>query len=87
MCVAYACTCVCLPPKLIINSGLIRISYDWLNKFKSFYVAVVVSIVSRHDISIDACRETQSNKRKLALYMLSIHFKSSLKWLYISSKT
>ena len=46
----------------------------------------MVSIISKDGLSIDACHENQPNKCKLALYKLSIHFKSSLKWLYISSK-
>ena len=57
--------------------------YDWLNKFYSFCVVAVVGIVSRHGIS----NENQPNKRKLALYKPSILFNSSLKWLYIKSKT
>ena len=47
----YACVCMCIsvcpPLRLIITSGMIWPPYDWLNKFKSFYVAAVVSIVSR----------------------------------------
>ena len=50
------------------------------------YVAPVVSIVSRHGLNIDPHHENKPNKQKLALHKPSIHFKSSLKWLYISSK-
>ena len=78
--------CVCPPLRLLLISGLIWTSYNWLNKFYSFYVPAVVSIVSRHGLSIDACHENQPNKHKLALYKLLIHFNSNLKQLYISSK-
>ena len=44
-----------------------------------------LAIVSRCGFSIDACRENQTNKHKLALQKLSIHFKNSLKPLYILS--
>ena len=39
--------------------------YDWLNEFYNFYMAVVVDIISRHGISIDACCTNQLNKSKL----------------------
>ena len=41
------CACVCLPPRLLITSGMIWTIYDWLNKFYSFYMATVVIIGSR----------------------------------------
>ena len=53
--------------------------YDWLNKFYRFYVAAVVSIVSRCDLSIDVHHEKQPNKHKLALYKPSIYLNSNLK--------
>ena len=34
--------CVCLPPRLLITSGVIWTPYDWLNKFYSFYMAAEV---------------------------------------------
>ena len=40
-----------------------------------------------YDWFIDACREYQPNKHKVALYKPSIYLKSGLKQLYISSKT
>ena len=63
--------------------------YDWLNMFYSFYVIAVVGVISRDGLSIDAHHENQPNKKayKLALYKPSVHFNSSLKWLYISSRT
>ena len=60
--------------------------YDWLSKFYSFYEAIVIGIVSSRGLIIDARYGNQPNKSKLAVYMLSILFNSSLKWLYISSK-
>ena len=66
---------VCLSgPRLLITSGMMWTSYDWLNKFYSFCMAAVVSIISRHGLSIGACRENQLNKHKVALYKPSIHF-------------
>ena len=40
--------CVCVPPKLLITSGMIRTPYDWLNKSYSCYMAIVVVIVNGH---------------------------------------
>ena len=57
-----------------------------LNKFSSLYVAAVVGIVIRHGLNIDPHHENKPNKQKLVLHKPSIHFKSSLKWLYINSK-
>ena len=57
-----------------------------VNNLYSIYVAAVVSIISRRGLIIDARRENQPNKLKLALNKLSVHFNNSLKWLYISSK-
>ena len=74
----HACVRVCAPLRLIITSGLIWTTYYWLNKFYSFYVSAVVGTVSRCGFRIDVHHENQSNKCKLALYKLSIHFISSL---------
>ena len=78
------CVCVCPPPRLLITSGGIWTPYDWLNKFYSFYVVAVVSIISWQGLSNDVHRENQPNKCKLVLYKLPLHFNNSLKWLYIS---
>ena len=51
MCV---CVCVCPPPRLLITSGTTCTSYDWVNLLYSFYIAVVISIISGRDLSIDA---------------------------------
>ena len=56
MCVCVCvCVFVCLPPRLLITSGVMWCDidpYDWLNKFYGFNKAVVVSIVSGCDLSI-----------------------------------
>ena len=89
ICVLCACMCVCacLPPRLLITSGVIQIQYDWLNKFYTFYMAAIVSIVSRSQLTIEAYRRNQTNKSKLALYKRWIHFHSYLKQFYINNKT
>ena len=51
--------CVCLPPRLLITSGVMWCDidpYDWLNKFYGFYMAAVVGIGSGRDVSIYTCR-------------------------------
>ena len=50
------CVCVCPHPRLLMTSGVIRNSCDWLNKFYSCYVATVVVIVNGHGLSIGTCR-------------------------------
>ena len=72
---------------LLITNGMMWTPYDWLNKFYSVYVVAVVGIISRRGLSIDEHHKNHLNKYTLALYKPSIHFNSSLKWLYISSKT
>ena len=49
----YVCMCVCPPLRLLITSGVIWTPYDWLNKFYSRYMAIVVLIVNRHGLGID----------------------------------
>ena len=83
----HACVCVSPSPRLIMSSGIIWTQRYCFKKFYSIYVAAVVIIISTHGLSIDECLENQPNKRKLALYNLSILFNSSLKQLYISSET
>ena len=84
---ANICICICVSvPRLLITSGAIWTQYDWLHKSYSFYVAVLVSIITKHGLSIDAHRQNQPSKHKLSLYKPSIQFNSILKWLYISSK-
>ena len=51
----FAFACMCLPQRLLITSGMIWISYDWLNKFYSFYMAAVVGIISRHGLRNQRC--------------------------------
>ena len=52
MCVCV-CVCVCPPPRLLITSGMIWTPYDWLNKFYSRYMEIVVIIVNGHGLGID----------------------------------
>ena len=47
------CMCVCPPPRLLITCGVIWAPYDWLNKFYSRYMAVVVVIVNGRGLGID----------------------------------
>ena len=49
------CVCVCVrpAPRLLIISGMIWTTYDWLNKFYSFYMAILVSIVDGCGLGID----------------------------------
>ena len=51
----FACVCVCPHPWLLITSGVIWTPYDRLNKFYSFYMAIVciVVIVNGRGLGID----------------------------------
>ena len=40
------CVFVCPSLRLLITSGVIRTPYDWLNKFYSRYMEIVVVIVN-----------------------------------------
>ena len=51
-----ACVCVCPRPRLLIISGMICSPYDWLNKFYSCYMAIVVGIVNGHGLGINKRR-------------------------------
>ena len=63
MCVCVCmCVSVCVSPHEAIISYVIQTMYDWLNKFYSFYIAAVVSSVSRCDLSIDVCHRNRPNK-------------------------
>ena len=55
---AYVCVCMCVcpPPRLLITSGVMWTTYDWLNKFYSSYMATVVITVNGHGLSIDTHR-------------------------------
>ena len=64
--------CVCVPsPEISNTSGVMwhdMDPYDWLNKFHSFCMAVIVTSVSRRGLMIEAQHKKQFNKSKLALY-------------------
>ena len=84
------CMCVCLPLRLLITSSMmwcdIETSYNWLNNFYGFYVAVVIDIVSRRDISIDMCCGNQPNISNPTLYKPLLHCNNHLKQLQLSNK-
>ena len=50
--------CVCVSPllRLLITSGVIWTPYEWLNKFYSCYLAIVVIIVNGRGLGIDMHR-------------------------------
>ena len=45
--------CVCLPLRLLITSGIIWTTYDWVNKFYSSYMTTVVRIIIWSGIGIN----------------------------------
>ena len=50
------CVCVCPPLRLLITSGMMwrdMDPYDWLNKFYSRYMAIVVTIINECSLGID----------------------------------
>ena len=52
----FVYVCVCPPPRLFITSGMMWRDidpYDWLNKFYSCYMAIVVIIVNERGLGID----------------------------------
>ena len=57
--------CVCLPPRLLITSDMIRTLCEGLNYFYSFCVATIVGIVSSSDLKSEAHHRNQPNKSKL----------------------
>ena len=46
-------------------------------------MAAIVGIISRRGLTIKSSHRNQSNRSKLALYKLLLHFYSKLKQLYI----
>ena len=44
--------CVCPLPRLLITSGVILTSCDWLNEFYSCYMATIVVIVNGRGFGI-----------------------------------
>ena len=72
------CACACVSAlRLLITIGMIWTPYDWLNKFYSFYLVAVVSIISRRGLRIDGHCRNQLNKSKLVMYKLRINPLSS----------
>ena len=53
---AYVHVCLNVHVSALITNGVIWTPYDWLDKFYSFYVAIVVNIVNGLGLSIDMCR-------------------------------
>ena len=45
---------------------MIWMLFDWLNKFKNFYMAAVVAIIGKHGFIIEACHRSQPSKIKVA---------------------
>ena len=62
VCVCSLLVCVCSPLRQLITSGMIWTLYDWLTNFYTFYVAAVVSIVSKCGLSFDVHDENQPNE-------------------------
>ena len=51
------CVFVCVSTlRLLITSGVMWTLYDWLNKFYSCYMAIVIVIVNGHGLGIDTRR-------------------------------
>ena len=48
--------CMSLCPRLLITSGMILSLYDWLKKFYSCGMAIVVGIVNGRGLGIDMRR-------------------------------
>ena len=64
--------CVCPPPRLLVTSSVMWTPYDWLNKFYSCYMVVVVIIDDWHGLRIEALDINQPNKSKLSLHKPSL---------------
>ena len=56
LCVDHSYVCVCLPLRLLITSGMIWTSYDWLNKYYSYNMATVAVIGNGRGLGIDMHR-------------------------------
>ena len=58
---------------LVITKGVMWHNtgpYNWLNKFYSFCMVIIMCIVSRNGIRIEAYLTNQPNKGKIAMYKL-----------------
>ena len=69
--------CVCLPPRLLISSGVILTPYNRLNKFYNFSLAAVFRIVSECGLSIDEHHTNQPNVSNLVFHKLLLYFNSN----------
>ena len=58
----YLRVCVCPPPMVLITSGMIETQYNWLNKFYSCYMAIVVVIIKGCGLGIDTCHSHYTTK-------------------------
>ena len=70
VCVCVVCVYVYVSTLKAINnySGVIETPYDWLTKFYSFYMAAIISNISRHGlIGYEVQRENQCIKSKIVL--------------------
>ena len=56
LCGSSVCVFVCPRPRLVMISGEIWTSYDWLNKFYSYYMETVVIIVNGRGLGIGTHR-------------------------------
>ena len=49
------CLCVCVPIlRLLIINGMTKTTSNWLDKFCSFYATLIVGVVSRRGLRIEA---------------------------------
>ena len=60
------------------TSNMTWTSYDCLNKFQNFYMTVVVDIIRRCGLGIEACYGNQLGKIKLTLFKPLFSFYSYL---------
>ena len=61
--------CVCVPtPRLLLTSGMIWTPYEWLNKFYSCCMVIVIGIINGHGFGISMYHGYYPYKSKLALY-------------------
>ena len=81
----YACLCVrvCLPLRQLIT---ISVMWCGMDKLNSFYMAAVISIISRCGLRNKAHHRNQPIKSKLVLNKPLLQLQDSSKQLYINNK-